>query len=289
MSETEGRLEALRRDIDEIDFSLHDDVMRRMALMHEVAQAKRHERSEGSMMRPAREAVVLRQLVDRHDGRLPEAALLRIWREIINAATALQGPLTIAVCAPEKSVAYWDMARNHFGSIAQMSLHRSPVNVLRRLDEEPGCVGLLPLPQEGEEDPWWPRLVGDMSAPRALRVIWRLPFFVSATGVYETVGAFAVGVITPEESGDDLTLAVVETDTELSRASISGALEATGLKGQLRAGHGDPAMPTRQQLFELDGFVAADDPRLAALAEKLGEALDRIVILGAYPRPLTAF
>jgi len=289
MSESEGRLEALRREIDEIDIALHDGVMRRMALMHEVAQAKRQDGAQSSMMRPARESLVLRTLTARHDGRLPEAALLRIWREIINAATSLQGPLTIAVCAPEKSVAYWDMARNHFGSIARMSLHRSPVNVLRRLDEEPGCIGLLPLPQEGEEDPWWPRLVGDMSAPRALRVMWRLPFFVSATGAYESVGAFAVGAVTPEESGDDLTLVVVEADAEMSRVSIASALAAVGLQAQARAGHGDPAVTTRQQLFEIDGFVGADDARLTALAGKLGDALDRIVILGAYPRPLTAF
>jgi len=286
MSETDRNLHDLRIKIDEIDAILHEAIMQRVAVIDEVAAAKRRTGARGSMMRPAREAEVMRSLIARHKGRMPTAALLRVWREIINSATLLQGPMMIAVCAPEKSVAFWDMARNHFGADTPMRLYRSAAEVLHRVQEDVGTIGILPLPTEGEAEPWWPRLVAESGNEGGARIVWRLPFFSSLTGRFEQAEAIAVASLTPEASGDDVTVAVIEVANDVSRARIFDTLAEVGIRGTLRAGKDDAAAGTRQHLYEFDGFVEPQDERLAALADRLGASIERIVILGAYPKPL---
>lgn len=287
MAKADPSLDDLRRQIDEIDHDLHEGVMRRMSLIGEIAEVKRRAGEGGSMMRPAREAQVMRSLVEHNDGSLPVAPLLRMWRELINAATAQQGPMAVAVCAPSKAVGYWDMARNHFGSHTRMSLHISPFDVLRRIEEEEGLIGLLPLPQEGEDEPWWPRLVSTAKGSQALRIAWRLPFFESDVGAFEAVGAYAIAAVPLAPSGDDRSLLVVDTGPDISRGRLADVLAAVGLPGRLQAAHEQAGTEIRQHLFEIDDFVAENDARLSALAERLGKTLDRVALLGAYPRPLT--
>ena len=98
MPSDQDSLADLRRQIDDIDVAIHDLLMKRT----EVAQRIGAVKGENSVyMRPGREAVVLRRLIARHRGALPDALIVRIWREIFAAVTALQGPLAVAVYAPE--------------------------------------------------------------------------------------------------------------------------------------------------------------------------------------------
>ncbi len=281
-------LDDLRRQIDQIDADLHDKIVQRIALIDQIAQAKQLQGNEASAMRPNREAEVVRKLAGRHQGQLQTATVIRIWRELINGATALQGPLSIAVCAPARSVGYWDMARNHFGSSAPMTLHTSPSVVLRMVDDEPGAIGLLPFPQSGEENPWWPALASQANDQAGPRVIWRLPFFASPTGRFEQLEALAVAKLTPEASGQDATLVMVETDQDVSLARVVDELGKCGLAAHPLAVHEQAPTDLRLQLIELDGLVGHEDPAMAAFHEKMGEGLSRVAILGAYPKTLAA-
>ncbi|PPR66727.1 MAG: hypothetical protein CFH00_01135, partial [Alphaproteobacteria bacterium MarineAlpha1_Bin1] len=185
-------LENLRQLIDAIDAELHEKIVERIALIDQVAKVKRAMDGNIHFIRPNREASMLRVLADRHKGQLQVASVIRIWRELINGATALQSPFSVAVCAPERSVGYWDMARNHFGSSVPMTLHTSPSVVLRMVDDGPGAIGLLPLPQNGEKEPWWPALASQTENQTGPRVIWRLPFFASPTGRFEQLESLVV-------------------------------------------------------------------------------------------------
>jgi len=116
-------LSDLRREIDAIDDALHDLLMRRVTLTGRVAASKP---SDGVALRPAREAEILRRLVGRHEGRFPKAVVARIWREIISANTALQGPFAIAVVASRAADAEIDdalvgVARAHTAQTARKS------------------------------------------------------------------------------------------------------------------------------------------------------------------------
>jgi len=279
-------LEELRQLIDAIDAELHEKIVERIALIDQVAKVKQAMDGNAHAIRPNREASILRVLADRHQGHLQIASVIRIWRELINGATALQGPFSVAVCAPERSVGYWDMARNHFGSSVPMTLHTSASVVLRMVDDDPGVIGLLPLPQNGEEEPWWPALASQMEYQTGPRVIWRLPFFSSPTGRFEQLEALVVAKLMPEPSGQDVTLVAIETDQNVSQARIVEQLGQCDFIPQPLAVQELTQTGQRLQLSELVGFVAPDDRRLQAFSENLGNDLSRVAILGIYPECL---
>ena len=61
-SPEESPLAALRDEIDEIDDTIHDLLMRRMALANRISETKRARGATGALLRPAREAAILRRL-----------------------------------------------------------------------------------------------------------------------------------------------------------------------------------------------------------------------------------
>jgi chorismate mutase len=286
MSADAPSLEDIRRQIDRIDDELLDGLIRRVALIDDVARAKASAGDGRPAMRPAREAEILRRLAARLSGKLPVAAVLRIWRELINAITQLQGPLAVAVCAPRKSAGYWDLARAHFGGTTPMTLHVAPSVVLRNVIERPGTVGVLPLPEDEDDEPWWLFLASGAGNGGLPRVIWRLPFFASPSGRYESLGAMAVACLAPEPTGDDESLIAIECALDVSRGRLLEALETAGLGGRILAGNEGQGSAGRLHLALVDGFVHDGDARLGRLAEAMHDTLRRTAVLGAYPRPM---
>lgn len=272
-------LETVRREIDALDDAIHDLIKRRVALVGQVSRAK----GRGLPMRAGREAAILRRLLARHSGNLPPVVLVAIWREMIGALTRLQAPLAVALCAPQKSVGYWDLARFQFGSSTPFTLHRSPAPVLRAVGEGSATVGVLPLPQEEENDPWWPQLVSEQ--PDAPRVIARLPFVDGPDGRFENLAALAIAKGEPERSGDDRSLIAVEAEIEMSRTRLHELLKAAGLDGAIQAMvgiGGDDGL----WLVEIGDFVERDDPRLANLVALANKTIRRTISLGAYATPI---
>lgn len=286
MSADSPSLEDVRRQIDAIDAALQEGLIKRVALLDQVIKAKAQDDKPGQAMRPGREAAILRRIAERHHGELPLAVVFRIWREIVNAVTALQGPISVAVCAPERSVGYWDLSRNHFGASTPMTLHVAPTVVLRNVVERPGTVGVLPEPQDEEKEPWWLLLASEARSGSVPRIIWRLPFFASGTGRFESLGAMVVACIAPEETGLDETVAAFECDLDVSRGRLLEGLESVGLVGRVIATHEADDSNNRMHLALVTGFVGEDDPRLEELAEVMNHSLVRAVVLGAYPVPI---
>lgn len=276
-------LEALRREIDEIDDRLHDLVMRRAEIVQRVAAVKGVREQPKAVLRPGREAIILRRLMGRHRGILPRAVVARMWRELIAALCRIQGPLSLAVLAPEKSVGYCDMARRHYGSSAPMALYRSAGRALRAIGETPGTIGVLPMPQDGEDEPWWVQLA--LGESDGLRVIARLPFAPAGEGSFEPLAALAVANAEPEPSGADESLVAVQLAAQVSRARITEILRQCGLVVQGVAVHRGPGLP-ELQLYAAEGFVAADDPRLTQTQELAQGAIGHVKVLGAYALPI---
>jgi len=268
-------LDALRREIDEIDARLLAAIAERTAVVRKVGAAK----GGGPVLRPGREAQVLRRLLADEAG-LPAPVIGRIWRELIAAYCRLQGPLEIAVCAPEKSVGYWDLARGHFGSATKMSLHKAPAVVLRAVSEDAGTVGILPMPQDGEADPWWRYMSSGEKTPR---VIGRLPFIDNPGARFEDLQAMVVGQVPFDASGDDASWLVVSTSAEISRRSLADHLKSLGLPSQALASHKEGGAGW-YHLLEVDGFVAAGDARLSDFIAKVGGDA-HVAVAGAYARP----
>ncbi|MFQ5958457.1 MAG: chorismate mutase [Alphaproteobacteria bacterium] len=280
-------LKSLRRVIDDIDDRMHDLLMERTEIVERIAEVKNRE-AAGAYMRPAREVTILRRLMKRHHGRFPAAVVARIWREMVAATTRLQGTLSVAVHAPEKSVGYWDLARDHYGSGTRMTLHRLANPVIRAVVGGTATVGVLPVPQEGDAAPWWPMLIA--AGEHMPRIVARLPFIENSGGRFERLGALAIAHMEREETGNDFTLVAVEANPELSRGSLKEAFVASGLPANDIAAWEDAENPrTRLHLIEIAEFVGEDDARLADVAWAMGDQVVRIIELGGYAVPMGGF
>jgi chorismate mutase / prephenate dehydratase len=289
MDSADSPLDDLRRQIDEIDTALHELLMRRSEIAVQIGMFKGNgggDAAESPFLRPGREAVVLRRLIERHRGNLPKATIIRMWREMMSALVRLQGPFAVAVYAPDQVSGYWDLAHDHFGSLTPITMHDSSGQVLRAVIDGQATVGVLPLPQQDDGEPWWRYMLGNDA--RVPRVIARLPFGAPATLFGGAVEALAVGRVVQEETGKDRSLVVFEATTEVSRSGLRTALEAAALETVYIHVWRDPSNPdTWLHLIEIDGFLAPTDERLGAVARRLGESLRQIWPLGGYAVPFT--
>ena len=280
-------LGALRREIDRIDTSIHDLLMRRSEVVGRIDAVKKRGGSAPTGMRPGREARVIRRLIGRHRGPLPAVVVARLWRELISAFTRLQGPLTVAVCAPEMSVGYWDLARSHFGSTTPMSLHRSPFVVMREVARGEATVGVLPVPESDDEDPWWPQLAAETND--TLRIISRLPFVEDRNSRFGIPAALVVSKMPQDDTKDDRTLVVIASDARISRARINELLGSVALTGRSvttldpREDH-----PEWLHLVEVEGYLTAADPRIGALVADARGRIGRVVAIGGFANPVHA-
>jgi chorismate mutase / prephenate dehydratase len=282
MSIIPSDLADLRRHIDQIDDRLHDLLIERAAIVGRVAASKKD--GDVAFYQPAREAEILRRLAARHRGALPFASVVRIWREVLAATIRLETPFAVAVFAPAKAQGFWDLARDHFGSHTPMSAYGSIGQVIRTVTEGQTSVGILPMPQEGDPNPWWRHLLSeDDNAPR---VIARLPFGAPGNARSDGADALAIGHSRQLETGADRTFFAVESATDISRARFLGMLSSLDLACTFFASweHAEGAV----NLVEIDGFVVLSDPRLSAFRARLGKALYRLLPFGGYAAPLPA-
>ena len=283
MSADSNNLDDLRAEIDTIDESLHDLIMRRAEVVARVKDAKQG--AGGGVFRPGREAEVLRRLVGRHTGDLPSAVIVRIWRELISAFVSMQGAFKIAVWDAEDP-AYWDIARDHFGSQTPLTRHATTRGVLQAIADGSATAGVLPMPQIDEADPWWP-LLSNVSGVRQVRVVARLPFASGGNGRGGQSEALLVADITPVETGEDRSYLIIECAEPISRSRLTGPLSSAGLTLTALVTLPKSAATTGRELFllEIDGFTTADDSRIAKFLEDNVE-FSMACVVGGYAVPL---
>jgi chorismate mutase / prephenate dehydratase len=273
----EWSLERLRGELDRLDEALHKLLMERAEV---VARLTRLRLKPGVALRPGREAEIIRRRLARHEGKLPPAAIVRIWRELLAGTTAMQGPFAVAVCQAAPATGYVALAREQFGALTPVRRHRSPAQAIAEILAGTAAVAVLPFPAEG--DPaggWWQRL-GTRDAPRVY-VVARLPFWAPRPEGMPHLSALVLSIAPPDPSGRDTSLLSLAFAPELSRTRLVAALVAAGfVLGPVLIERDEPAGLARA-LVEVAGFVSEGDARLARLdwlAEPPG-------LLGAYAIP----
>jgi chorismate mutase/prephenate dehydratase len=280
MSDIPSDLEQLRRSIDEIDDGLLDLLIERIGVVSRI-DAFKHESDGVAAHQPARETEIIRRLIERNRGAFPAATLVRMWRELLAATVRQQSAFAVAVYAPLTAPGYWDLARDHYGSLTAMTAHPSTASVVRAVIDDRAAIGVLPMPQDGDADPWWLHL---LSAPeRAPQVIARLPFGSRGNARSDGAAALAIGRGTRQPTGRDRTLIVIENALDISRDRILSTLKAAGLTGTILALH--EQAEAAHTLIEIADFVALDDHRLAAFTAQVIPTLQRMLLLGGYAVP----
>ena len=218
-------LAALRAELDRIDDALHDLLMERAGVVEQVARAGKR-----GVLRPGREAAIIRRLLARHHGGLPAHTLARIWRELLAGTTAMQGGFGMAVCTvrgeslhPGRARAFWradaaarpsqPRAGDRRGQRRHRDHRRAAAAVrdrgaARRLVDRAAAQGRAAHP-----------------CHRPAAVLAR-----RARRARPHVHALVVAAVAPDASGADRSLLGLELPLEVSRARLTTALAAAGFE-----------------------------------------------------------
>ncbi len=271
-------LNDLRDEIDQLDDQILDALLRRARIAADIAPLKA---SAGApLLRPGREAEVLRRLVAKADNGFDPLTLIRIWREIMSAALRLQGPFSVAVAVPEVGPTCWGLARSQYGVATEMNAAAGAAQAVAAVIEGRAQVAVVPFPQAEEASPWWARLLGN-DAPR---VVARLPVAVGLAPPAGCTDGLVIAAMSPEASSEDRSLVAIETTEALSRAAVARGLEKAGLALTFCATGGAGSVVS---LAEVEGFHAGDASLIEKLTEAFGDSARHIAVIGAYAMPLS--
>ncbi len=204
----------------------------------------------------------------------------RCWRRRCGSKPRLR----LRVFAPAEAQGFWDLARDHYGSHTPISACRSIGQVIRAVTEGRATVGILPMPQEGDADPWWRHLLSpdeDDAAghrPAAVRRPRQRPQPRPTRWRSAAARSRRPAPTAPFSPSKPRPTSAVSGFSDLwppatSQCTFFAAWE-----------HGDRAV----NLIELDGFVPLADPRLACFRRQFGAALHRFFPCGGYALPLPA-
>jgi chorismate mutase len=162
----------LRKEIDRIDESMHKLLIERSEIIDRLIATKKSQETGGSAFRPAREAEMMKRLVQRHRGILPLDTVESIWRVIIATFTFVQAPFSVHADLSAGDAVMRDSARFHFGFTVPFIAHMGASGVVAAVSESKGDLGLVPAIAVPGAGAWWSALEFD-AAPK---IIARLPF-----------------------------------------------------------------------------------------------------------------
>jgi len=131
-----------RSRINDIDNQiLHLLNQRAEAALH-IGDLKRRQAAPSYV--PEREAEVLSRLADAGRGPLPAAAVTAVWREILSACRALEGPLVVAYLAPPATFTH-QAARERFGEAAEYHPSRTIAEIFDDVERGRAQFGVVPV------------------------------------------------------------------------------------------------------------------------------------------------
>jgi chorismate mutase len=273
---SDKKLLNLRNRIDAIDDQMVALLKERADVVHAVGRVK------GKLsvyIRPGREAKMLRVLLKKPRGHIPAKLIHRLWREMIGAFTLQEGALNVAVGVGEGQDGFWDLTRDHFGSFTPLSSYASAKDAFKALSSGKAKIAALPYPPNGDD--WWRELVGSSS----LNIFYRFPFDGERGNARAAAGdGLVVGKLSPEATGQDVTVVGVVWKTSASPAAMRKAARALGGKAHfLSAENGKPLV----SWIEIKGFKLGTDAGLKNWHRQHKDIILKYRVLGAYPVPVS--
>lgn len=275
-------LNEIRKRIDALDTTIQDALIERADIVDEIIAEKK--KKTLPFIQPSREAQLIRRLLERHSGVLPEAAIVRIWRELIGAVSGLQVDLHVSVCVPdEQDVLLWEMARNYFGSTADMQRLSNALLGIASVRENKSMFAVLPWPHDDEDVPWWVHL---FNQDQDIKIVCALPYGVcDRPGKTTPDQAVVISGVAFMPSGEDNSFIVLDLDHHISRARIVDVFNLAELEPISIFSHVEQASGRTMHLVEVRDYVVAGDSRLNMAVEGFEDQNIRYKPVGGYPVP----
>jgi len=145
----QGKLLPLRERIDSIDEQILELLAQRARAALEVGELKHRAQADGPVLRPEREAQVIRRLQALNGGPLPAEAVSAVWTEIMSACRGLERGMAVAYLGPQGSFSE-QAAFEHFGRAMQGLPCPSFDEVFRAVEAGQADVGMVPVENSAE-------------------------------------------------------------------------------------------------------------------------------------------
>lgn len=151
MSNEADALGKLRDEIDQIDRDIQRLINARAACAQQVAEVKQAASNgqEVQYYRPEREAQVLRAVMERNEGPLPDEDMARLFREVMSCCLALEQPLNVAYLGPEGTFTH-AAALKHFGHFVKAQPLSAIDEVFREVESGQVNYGVVPIENSTE-------------------------------------------------------------------------------------------------------------------------------------------
>lgn len=265
-SPSDDPLDLIRRDIDGIDKTLLSLFAQRLQLAEKLATTKAQ---QGLPVRSGREVALLRRLIAEAPAPLERELVVELWRSLIGASLRRQRVIDVVVGVGRGDpTRLFDIARRHFGSRTRISHVPEPQGALQKVVENPQTmVAVTAWPAAPGVGSWWPAL--SERRFHDLHLIAGLPLLGPQSDDPEAC-VFAATPTDAAGAGDVTMLIAFDQHHRAQRA-----LNEAGLVGK------EIARSEPRVLLKIDGFVAVNDPRAAALT---GYGLEGVRVLGSYAR-----
>lgn len=143
------KLQPLRIKIDAIDEQILALLNQRAQVALDVGEAKLQVDINDAILKPEREAAIIRRLEQLNQGPLPAAAVQAVWREIISACRGLERVPAVAYLGPKGSFSE-QAALEHFGHSMQKVLCHSFDEVFRAVEAGQAQLGMVPVENSTE-------------------------------------------------------------------------------------------------------------------------------------------
>ena len=276
-------LDEIRQKIDALDNRIHDTLMERAELVLKVGEEKR--KNNIQIVQPAREARMIRRLLGRHKGVLPEMAVVRIWRELVGAVSLLQTGLKVIVAQGDAAQTdSWDLARDYFGSCLPMQKASTAVSAIAALKENKATFAVVPWPATEDEQPWWVFL--GPNAPEPMQIIIALPHGQDPETSNTDNRALVISKSGFDDSGEDNSFLIIQCEPGVSRARLVDVAQKAGLTalGLSSKRNGSASMPALH-LMEVKDYIAKDDKRIKDFIAGLEDPGANVFCVGGYPVP----
>jgi chorismate mutase/prephenate dehydratase len=141
----DDKFKQFREQIDQLDDEMLKLANRRAALAQQIG----HLKGDEAVLRPEREAQVLRRLQKNNSGPLSNAAVAQLFTEVMSQCRALEAPLTIAYLGPEGTFTQ-AAALKHFGHSVHTDSLLGIDEVFRDVEAGACHYGVVPVENSTE-------------------------------------------------------------------------------------------------------------------------------------------
>lgn len=144
-----SRLAPLRERIDSIDRQILELINQRAQVAIEVGEVKHELDESGPVLKPEREASLIRHLQELNEGPCLAESVEAIWKEIISACRGLERRLVVAYLGPQGSFSE-QAALEQYGHSIDRYLCNSFDEVFRAVEAGQADIGVVPVENSTE-------------------------------------------------------------------------------------------------------------------------------------------